>query len=118
MFEIQDAAKVITESIDKEAKVIFGTIRDDKLKKNEIRITVIAAGFPETSKADMRPRTNTQKIMDEVIAPPKDEKRRIFNTLSRRTDRLADRADAKRGRPRDAKGKKIVEEKKARQRRR
>jgi len=48
LFEIQDAAKVITESIDPEAKVIFGTIKDDKLKKNEIRITVIASGFPET----------------------------------------------------------------------
>ncbi len=47
MFEIQDAAKVITESIDPQAKVIFGTSRDDKLKKNEIRITVIASGFPE-----------------------------------------------------------------------
>ncbi|MDB5259311.1 MAG: cell division protein FtsZ, cell division protein FtsZ [Candidatus Taylorbacteria bacterium] len=49
MFEIQDAAKVITESIDPQAKVIFGTIRDDKLKKNEVKITVIAAGFPEGS---------------------------------------------------------------------
>ena len=29
------------------AKVIFGTVRDDKLKKNEVKITVIAAGFPE-----------------------------------------------------------------------
>ena len=47
MFEIQDAAKVITESIDPNAKVIFGTVRDDKLKKNEVKITVIAAGFPE-----------------------------------------------------------------------
>jgi cell division protein FtsZ len=47
MFEIQEAAQIITESIDKEAKVIFGAIRDDKLKKNEIKITVIASGFPE-----------------------------------------------------------------------
>lgn len=49
MFEIQDAAKVITESIDPEAKVIFGAINDNKLKKNEIQVTVIATGFPETS---------------------------------------------------------------------
>jgi len=49
MFEIQDAAKIITESIDPEAKIIFGTVRDDKLKKNEIKITVIATGFPEGS---------------------------------------------------------------------
>ncbi|MEK9184694.1 MAG: cell division protein FtsZ, partial [Patescibacteria group bacterium] len=48
MFEIQDAAKVITESIDPNAKVIFGTVRDDKLKKNEVRVTVIASGFPDT----------------------------------------------------------------------
>jgi cell division protein FtsZ len=47
MFEIQDAAKVITESIDPEAKIIFGTVRNDKLKKNEIKVTVIATGFPE-----------------------------------------------------------------------
>jgi cell division protein FtsZ len=44
--EIQDAAKVITESIDKDAKVIFGTIRDEKLKKGEMKVTVIATGFP------------------------------------------------------------------------
>lgn len=45
MFEIQDAAKVITESIDPNAKVIFGTVRDEKLKKGEIKVTVIASGF-------------------------------------------------------------------------
>lgn len=44
--EIQDAAKIITESIDKDAKVIFGTIKDDKLKKGEMKVTVIATGFP------------------------------------------------------------------------
>ncbi len=49
MFEIQESAKIITESIDPNAKVIFGTIRDEKLKKGEIRITVIASGFPENA---------------------------------------------------------------------
>jgi cell division protein FtsZ len=47
--EIQDAAKVITESIDKEARVIFGTIRDERLKKGEVKVTVIATGFPTDS---------------------------------------------------------------------
>ena len=45
MSEINEAAKIITESIDPEAKVIFGAIVDDKLKKGEIKITVIATGF-------------------------------------------------------------------------
>lgn len=49
MFEIQEAAKVITDSVDPNAKIIFGTIKDDKLKKNEIRITVIAANFPDSN---------------------------------------------------------------------
>jgi cell division protein FtsZ len=47
MFEIQDAAKVITESVDTEAKIIFGTIYDDSMKKGDIKVTVIASGFPE-----------------------------------------------------------------------
>lgn len=47
MNEIQEAAKVITESIDPNAKVIFGAINDDKLKKNEVKVTVIASGFPQ-----------------------------------------------------------------------
>jgi len=45
MLEIQDAAKIITESIDPNAKVIFGAIKDDKLKKGDIKVTVIATGF-------------------------------------------------------------------------
>ncbi len=47
MFEIQDAAKLITESIDSNAKVIFGTVHDTRLKKNELKITVIASGFSD-----------------------------------------------------------------------
>lgn len=47
MLEIQEAAKVIVESVDADAKIIFGAVRDDSLKKNEVKVTVIASGFPE-----------------------------------------------------------------------
>ncbi len=47
MMEINEAAKVITDSIDPNAKVIFGAVTDKQLKKGEIKITVIAAGFGE-----------------------------------------------------------------------
>lgn len=47
MFEIQGAARVITESVDPNAKIIFGTVRDEKLKKGEVKITVIASNFPD-----------------------------------------------------------------------
>ncbi len=49
MWEIQEAAKIITASIDPEAKVIFGAIQDETLKKGEIKITVIASGFPDSA---------------------------------------------------------------------
>ena len=45
MWEINEAARVITESIDRDAKVIFGAVHDERLKKGEIKITVIATGF-------------------------------------------------------------------------
>lgn len=47
MWEINEAAKVITSSIDTDAKVIFGAIQDERLKKGNIKITVIASGFPD-----------------------------------------------------------------------
>lgn len=49
MLEVQDAANVITEAIDPDAKVIFGAVTDDSLKKGQVRVTVIATGFPEAS---------------------------------------------------------------------
>jgi cell division protein FtsZ len=43
--EIDQAAKLITKEINSEAKVIFGAGQNEKLKKGEIKITVIATGF-------------------------------------------------------------------------
>jgi len=43
--EIDEAARVITQEINPNAKVIFGAVQDEKLKKGEIKITVIATGF-------------------------------------------------------------------------
>lgn len=86
MFEIQDAAKVITESIDPEAKIIFGTVRDDKLKKNEIKITVIATGFPENiSSTGTKIAQNTASLESTLASLSKkqpEEKGKIYNTAA------------------------------------
>lgn len=76
MFEIQDAAKVITESIDPNAKVIFGTIRDEKLKKNEIKITVIASGFPEN------PTPKKTLFQGDLSSSAEDKKGKIYNSVT------------------------------------
>lgn len=47
MMEISEAANIITESIDPEARVIFGAVMDEAVRKGEIRITVVATGFDD-----------------------------------------------------------------------
>lgn len=44
IFEINDAAKLVQEAVHPEANIIFGTVVDDSLG-DEVRVTVIAAGF-------------------------------------------------------------------------
>lgn len=83
MFEIQEAAKTITESIDPDAKVIFGAIKDDRLKKNEVKVTVIASGFPETQLSRSGALSFTQKMDDRVNETnADDQKNKIYNTIS------------------------------------
>ncbi len=50
MFEVDEAAKVVTESASEEANIIFGTVIDDK-SAGEIKVTVIATGFDPTETA-------------------------------------------------------------------
>ena len=47
MHEVNEAAKVITELVDSEAKIIFGAIIDEDLK-DTVRITVVATGFNDS----------------------------------------------------------------------
>ncbi len=51
MLEINEAANVITENIDPNAKVIFGAVTDDQIRKGDVHITVIATGF-DTNKVN------------------------------------------------------------------
>lgn len=46
--EIHEAAKIITNSVDEEARIIFGTSVDNNFK-DEVRVTVIATGFDNRS---------------------------------------------------------------------
>jgi len=84
MLEIQDAARVITESIDPQAKVIFGAIKDDKLKKNEVKVTVIATGFPEETinQYSIARRAPVATSLDMTEEKPPETRGRIFNSLS------------------------------------
>lgn len=65
MFEIDAAARVITKSIDPEAKVKFGAVIDEEMGE-EVRITVIATGFDESNR----------RISSPVMTLPAEEPRK------------------------------------------
>jgi cell division protein FtsZ len=46
LYEISDAAKLVEEAVHPDANIIFGAVIDDSLG-DEVRVTVIAAGFEE-----------------------------------------------------------------------
>jgi cell division protein FtsZ len=79
MFEIQDAAKVITESVDPNARIIFGTVRDEKLKKGEIKITVIASSFPETVNRKSLFQNGDERMVDPTLTQTPQPRGKIFN---------------------------------------
>ncbi len=88
MLEIQDAAKIITESIDPDAKVIFGAIKDDKVKKNEVKVTVIATGFPEFPSRKLF-QAELDRPRPAIVAPT--PSRGIFSDRTERPERPTER---------------------------
>ncbi len=90
MFEIDEAARAITKSIDPEALVKFGAVIDEDLG-DEVRVTVIATGFDEKNVRPLTGFSNPTQVPEErksfvasqipvpvvpVIVPEKPEPRR------------------------------------------
>ncbi len=83
IMEVQEAAKVINESVDKNAKVIFGMMQDNKVKKGQIRIIVIATGFPEGSSGHTGPALE-HSLFSMRPAEREAERGRIYNDVLKR----------------------------------
>lgn len=52
IFEVNEAADIIKESVDPDANIIFGAVVDENLK-DEIKITVIATGFDSNNNSEI-----------------------------------------------------------------
>ncbi len=90
MLEINEAANLITENIDPDAKVIFGAVHDEQINKGEIHITVVATGFgSESGKAitsaedisRLRNSSSRDEKNDDDIEIEKDEDSEINRTI-------------------------------------
>jgi cell division protein FtsZ len=70
LFEINEAASLVQESAHPDANIIFGTVIDDSLG-DEVRITVIAAGFdsgmPSYKKLDPK-KLDTRPVATRTVA--------------------------------------------------
>ncbi|MCX6763599.1 MAG: cell division protein FtsZ [Candidatus Moranbacteria bacterium] len=86
MLEINEAANIITESVDPNAKVIFGAVVDETIRKGEIQITVIATGFD----ADMVNETPMEKMSRMTIDEnrKKDEEKKEKITFPSRESKM------------------------------
>ena len=66
MMEVNEAASIITENVDPNARIIFGASTDESVKKGEIKITVVATGFdskaPESSRDSALERIRRKKV--------------------------------------------------------
>ncbi|MFH0905515.1 MAG: cell division protein FtsZ [bacterium] len=75
MYEIDEAARIITEAADPDANIIFGAVIDEAMQ-GEVKITVIATGFDESY--TKRPRGGrAQASSQEGVAAHSEEKESI-----------------------------------------
>jgi cell division protein FtsZ len=75
MFEVDEAAKIISAAADTDANIIFGAVIREELT-DQVRITVIATGFDETQ-ARLAQMSRPQKIEPHIqgfVSEVKDEK--------------------------------------------
>ncbi|MGB4778706.1 cell division protein FtsZ [Microbacterium sp.] len=88
IFEINDAAQLVKEAAHPEANIIFGTVIDDTLG-DEVRVTVIAAGFdggePQSRIEAITPQRATPTPL--VPAVPADEAAREIAETDQRAPR-------------------------------
>lgn len=87
MFEVQEAAKIITAAADQNAKIIFGAVIDPTMKKGELKVTVIATGFPKSEGGAKHIEDHLQThFAQSRPAERKKPEGRIYNSLPETTD--------------------------------
>ncbi|MGE5690106.1 MAG: cell division protein FtsZ [Pseudomonadota bacterium] len=74
LFEVNEAAEVVTQAADANANVIFGAVIDDSLR-DEVRVTVIATGF-----GDRRRRRRRETGVGEAPVPATSTPATTFDT--------------------------------------
>jgi cell division protein FtsZ len=81
LFEVNEAAEVVTQAADANANVIFGAVIDDSLQ-DEVRVTVIATGFGDRRRRRRR-EANVEAPVPATSTPqPFDSERDVLDVPS------------------------------------
>lgn len=71
MYEIDEAARIITEAADPDANIIFGAVIDEAMQ-GEVKITVVATGFDEVTLGSM-----SRKRVEQSKREPEEDKEEL-----------------------------------------
>lgn len=78
MFEVSEAAEVITAHCDPEAKIIFGAVIDESLD-DEVKVTVIATGFKKSNEPKVEANRSVGSLSEAFNRAPEEKiNRRAF----------------------------------------
>ncbi|HSX57899.1 MAG TPA: cell division protein FtsZ [Candidatus Saccharimonadales bacterium] len=72
MYEVDEAAKIISAAADPDANIIFGAAIDDSMM-DQVKITVIATGFSDEKIRSVEARTAVDNLPEIVEAPTEEE---------------------------------------------
>ncbi|TSC66336.1 MAG: cell division protein FtsZ [Candidatus Doudnabacteria bacterium Gr01-1014_77] len=107
MFEIDEAAKIITKSVDPEAKIKFGAVINEDMA-DEVQITVIATGFDEMQR---KPSTIRLSEIDEQLGGGMREFRKMDDIKREDIFKKVEKHEEPKIEPRKTEEPKVVQEK-------
>ncbi|GAF15151.1 cell division protein FtsZ [Bacillus sp. JCM 19045] len=73
LYEVHEAAEIVSEACDEEVNMIFGSVINENLK-DEIIVTVIATGFEESG--EKKPSGVSRPASQKQVSPKQDEQKR------------------------------------------
>ena len=95
MYEVSEAAKLITEAVDGDARIIFGAVIDESLQ-DQLKITVVATGFDESVAKESLLKVSQEPInyfqeqpkTEEVVEEKPEEKKfgNLFGNFSQKKE--------------------------------
>ena len=88
MLEVNEAANIITENVDPNARIIFGASTEETVKKGDVKITVVATGFDEEiiSGGSSFERTKTKSIDVSIGGEMEESSREIINEFNNKKE--------------------------------